>query len=119
MCSFAPPCAGNCLHELPSSLSQLTSLQDLNLAGNRLSSLPSSLSCLSSLAKLSLHGNELRELPNDWAPLSKLKGLFLQGNCLEALPEGLGQLQVGDACVCAALAVCVDATLVPSQAQLT
>lgn len=91
-----PACpTGNCLSQIPDSLTQLVHLQDLNLSGNRLQRLPDGIGAFTALVKLSVHGNQLQELPLDgWQHLQRLDELCVQGNCLNDLPNSLAQLGV-------------------------
>jgi len=54
---------GNCIREIPYSLTQLVHLEDLNVSGNAITSLPEGIGALTALKKLSLHGNQLTALP--------------------------------------------------------
>jgi hypothetical protein len=88
--------AGNQLHQVPDSLTQLVHLQDLNLSGNFLQELPAGMSALTALTMLSLHGNQLQQLPQQgWQQLASLKEVTLQGNGLRQLPDSFAQLRVG------------------------
>ncbi|GAA4409267.1 hypothetical protein GCM10023187_32300 [Nibrella viscosa] len=80
---------------LPSSLSALTSLQQLRLFGNELSgSLPVSWSALTNLRGLRLDDNQLTEsLPVSWSALTNLQELFLCQNQLSgSLPASWSAL---------------------------
>jgi Leucine-rich repeat (LRR) protein len=90
-----PLSAGNCLSHIPSSLTQLIHLQDLNLSGNCLTSIPEGIGTFTELKKLQLHGNQLRQLPqHGWEQLQHLDEVCVQGNQLTALPDGLAKLGV-------------------------
>ena len=80
------------LNELPESLSQLTSLQSLNLSSSYLTALPEWLGQLTALHSLDLSSNGLIALPEWLGQLTALRSLILSGNQLTALPESLSQL---------------------------
>lgn len=87
--------AGNCLKNVPDSVTQLTHLQDLNVSGNQLTFLPDGISALTALTMLSLHGNQLQQLPQfGWDQLQSLKEVTLQGNLLTNIPESFAKLGV-------------------------
>ena len=80
---------------LPSSLGDLTNLQELDLYNNQLSgSLPSSLGNLTNLTWLNLHINALSgALPSSLGDLINLQTLLLSGNEFSgSLPSSLGNL---------------------------
>ena len=80
---------------MPSSLTQLVHLQDLNLSGNALTSIPDGINALTDLRKLSLHGNRLQQVPQEgWQHLQQLDEVCLQGNELTAVPASLAKLGV-------------------------
>ena len=82
----------NQLSSLPESIGQLSSLQSLDLWNNQLSSLPQSVGQLSSLQMLNLSDNQLSSLPESVGQLSSLQSLYLWNNQLSSLPEIVGQL---------------------------
>ena len=80
---------------LPSSLGDLTNLQELWLSGNEFSgALPSSLGDLTNLQTLLLNGNEFSgALPSSLGNLTRLQTLWLASNNFSgALPSWLGNL---------------------------
>jgi len=86
---------GNCLPQVPSSITQLVHLEDLNISGNSLAAFPEGIEALTGLHKLSLHGNQLQRLPQDgWQHLQQLDEVCLQGNLLTAVPDSLAKLGV-------------------------
>lgn len=94
------PFAGNCLSQIPNSLTQLVHLQDLNLSGNRLTSIPEGIGTFTELRKLQLHGNQLQQLlQHGWEQLQHLDEVCVQGNQLTVLPDGLAKLGVSQ-CAC-------------------
>jgi internalin A len=80
------------LTELPESVRQLRSLQELLLDGNHLTKLPEWLGQLTGLKALAVSNNQLRKLPESLGQLTQLRELYLEGNDLTELPETLGQL---------------------------
>ncbi|MEW5319309.1 MAG: hypothetical protein WDW38_010469 [Sanguina aurantia] len=86
---------GNCLTAVPSSISRLTALADLNLSGNSLCSLPPTLGNLPSLKHLALNGNALTRLEEGLlSGCGAVTELLLMGNQLATLPESIGALTV-------------------------
>jgi len=74
-------------------MSELRSLQVLNVAGNGLPQIPSAIGSLPSLEKLFLNENELESLPPEIGNLGKLIELNLDENKLVRLPSEMGSLQ--------------------------
>lgn len=79
------------LKNLPSSLSKLTELVELNLNGNNLSELPN-LGNMKNLQKIELRNNKLEKLPVGIDNLQSLKDLYVTGNYLKSLPENIGNM---------------------------
>ncbi|MFA6159341.1 MAG: leucine-rich repeat domain-containing protein [Candidatus Paceibacterota bacterium] len=77
---------------VPSSIDQLSSLQELDLSGNQLTSLPPEIGHLSSLQYLYLSNNQLKSLPREISQLSSLRVLNLNNNQLTSLPPEVGHL---------------------------
>jgi Leucine-rich repeat (LRR) protein/GTPase SAR1 family protein len=84
--------SSNQLTSLPDWLGNLTGLTELNLSGNQLTSLPDSLGNLTGLTELGLSQNELSSLPDSLGNLTSLTELDLSGNKLTSLPDWLGNL---------------------------
>jgi len=80
------------LARLPSKISQLTKLTELNLAHNRFDSLPPELGEFASLTRLDLSNNQLAGLSPQIGRLANLTLLYLCHNQLATLPPELGQL---------------------------
>ncbi len=80
------------LPELPPSLGNLRSLQELVLKSNLLSHIPDWLCGLEKLIVLDVDNNHLENLPPAISNLKNLKELFLRDNYLENLPESLGAM---------------------------
>ncbi|KAJ8902893.1 hypothetical protein NDN08_006213 [Rhodosorus marinus] len=72
--------ANNRIRDVIPFLSQLKSLEALDLSGNLLTSLPVELSKLENLRTLSVCRNKLRSLPPQFTDLRKLENLYLSGN---------------------------------------
>ena len=70
----------NNLTSLPPLISELKSLQILNLTGNKLSQLPVELSLVVSLKELLLFDNQLTFIPPEFGQLYQLDVLGLEGN---------------------------------------
>ena len=80
---------------IPSGLSRLSALEELNLGGNRLTGeIPSALGDLTRLERLTLYGNRLTgEIPSELGNLSRLERLMLYSNRLTGeIPSELGRL---------------------------
>ena len=85
--------SGLALTQLPSSLNQLTQLQELDLSYNQLTTLPDWIGQLTQLREsLNLSGNQLTTLPDSLGQLTQLRGLWLGRNQLTMLPNSFGQL---------------------------
>lgn len=82
----------NQILDLPEWISELTSLEHLNLNINNINKLPNSISMLNHLKELSLWKNELEVLPETIGSLKKLEKLNLRLNQLYYLPNSLGNL---------------------------
>ena len=80
--------------EVPDSLSDLVSLEQLDLSENkdRLIQVPESIRHLSNLKTLNLNRNYLPQLPEWLGELTLLNELELAHNKLEHLPDSIGQL---------------------------
>ncbi len=82
----------NQLTNLPESIGELASLQELTLTGNQLTSLPESIGQLINLKRLWLWDNQLNSLPESIGRLTSIEELWLRDNQLTSLPESIGQL---------------------------
>jgi Leucine-rich repeat (LRR) protein len=80
------------LSQVPSSVWQLSGLQELYLDKNQLSALPAELGDLSGLRKLLLRNTPLSTLPAELGNLSSLEELRLESNLLSTLPAEVGNL---------------------------
>jgi len=76
----------NNISSVPSELSQLKNLKNLDLSHNKISSVPSE---LSQLTYLDLRNNNLTSVPSE---LSQLKYLDLRNNNISSVPSELSQL---------------------------
>ncbi|NVM16177.1 MAG: leucine-rich repeat protein [Candidatus Lokiarchaeota archaeon] len=84
----------NCgLMDLPESISKLKSLSLLNLSENDFEELPDMLYGLKSLKKLDLYENPIEELPHNMGNFSSLEILELAYNKLTSLPESIGSIK--------------------------
>ncbi len=81
------------LTDLPSSIGNLSSLQDIRLFHNQLKTLPDSFGDLKSLKFLNLVKNEVITLPDSLIRLESLQILYLNQNRLTTLPELFGSLK--------------------------
>ncbi len=78
---------GNKLEKFPKIISQITTLEKLNLSENNISSFSDdALFDLENLLELDLSYNELTYLPSSIGKLKKLKKLNLSGNKISSLP---------------------------------
>ncbi len=82
----------NQLRALPPSISNLASLERLDLSHNQLRALPASIGNLASLERLDLSYNQLRALPDAIGHLAGLYGLHIGRNQLRDLPDAIGNL---------------------------
>jgi internalin A len=83
--------SGNELIECSSGLQSLKNLKTLNLSGNKLKSIPSEICELKNLETLNLSNNEIKG--GSLGCLTNLKWLYLNNNKLSDFPEGLFQLK--------------------------
>ncbi|XP_042212367.1 leucine-rich repeat-containing protein 40-like isoform X2 [Homarus americanus] len=86
--------SSNQIGSISPKISNLLSLQVLDLSDNCLTSLPSTLGELTCLHRLTLSHNRLEELPAGAYLLPDLRSLQLDHNNLTALSEDLGNLNV-------------------------
>lgn len=83
----------NNLTQLPLSLEDLQSLEQLFLDNNRLASLPHSVGSLQRLLILSVRKNNLAQLPGSMPLLVNLQQLFVSENAIKEIPLMLGSLR--------------------------
>ena len=81
------------MKEVPVCLTQLSSLEDLNLSYNPLKELPKWIGELKSLRILKITNSGLKELPEEIGLLENLVELNARGNQLEDLPDTIGNLK--------------------------
>ena len=82
----------NGLTTLPPEITQLTSLQTLSLSNNGLTTLPPEITRLTSLQTLQLNDNGLTTLPPEITQLTSLQTLSLSNNGLTTLPPEITRL---------------------------
>ena len=80
------------LEELPESIGELKSLEELFLYCNKIKSLPETFGELILLKKLHLQVNRLEILPHSISNLVFLKELYIEGNNLKEVPDSIGNL---------------------------
>ncbi|KAL1464917.1 hypothetical protein WDU94_004522 [Cyamophila willieti] len=80
----------NIFWELPSSLTYLTSLQELNVSGVELNLIPEDIGNLVFLEVFDVSYNRLNKLPDSMSKLSSLKVLNVSYNNLTMLPDEFG-----------------------------
>jgi Leucine-rich repeat (LRR) protein len=78
---------------VPSSISDLTLLNYLNLRDNKLTSLPNRFSKLKYIAKLNLSENELEEIPECIENYNYLEVLNLESNEIKTVPHFINNLK--------------------------
>lgn len=84
----------NKLTAIPSAISNLPSLEILNLAGNQINQLNAELlKKMGSVRELSLSGNQLTSLPAQIGYLTDIEILFLQNNMIRDLPDEVRNLK--------------------------
>lgn len=91
----------NRLEELPESLGNLKSLNVLNLGSNQLSTLPDSIGNLKHLHTLVLTHNKLRTIPDTIKNLNSLRNLYVERNLFphkydreEILPKVVKDIEI-------------------------
>ncbi|MFT5885370.1 MAG: Leucine-rich repeat (LRR) protein [Arcticibacterium sp.] len=80
------------LKEIPKGIGDLKKLEILDLSGNDFRSLPSTFSNLTSLQELYLENDHLKAIPKGIGNLKKLKILDLSGNDFRTLPSSFSNL---------------------------
>jgi Leucine-rich repeat (LRR) protein len=80
------------LTNIPESIGNLTSLQELYLGDNNLETLPESIGNLTNLQKLRLDDNYLTSIPESIGNLTKPRELNIAFNELTSLPISIGNL---------------------------
>lgn len=96
VCSNVPPFKDNLLNgEIPSEMSALTELKELNLNQNNFFSFPTEIGRLKQLESLMIAANHLRnDLPSELGLLSHLRTLSLTFNNIPGpIPTELGRLE--------------------------
>jgi len=83
---------GNCITQLPTSISKLVNLEVLVLSNNRLKCLPPQISALTHLHELYLSFNSLKTLPNELFLLTQLTDLGIGNNPLTKIPTEFTRL---------------------------
>ena len=81
------------LREVGSALTELTSLEELDLSGNPIKTLPQDLSNFKHLKKLSLDKCQLTEVGSALTELTSLEELHLSWNRIKTLPQELSNLK--------------------------
>ncbi|GFR73898.1 leucine-rich repeat-containing protein [Elysia marginata] len=76
----------------PKAISNLKSLEVLNVSGNQIEHFPPQFTELEKLQVLHMGGNALKRLPSAIKELSKLQVLYLGGNRLSEIPAEVGSL---------------------------
>lgn len=85
--------ACNKINILPEKISQLNFLKELELGLNNLSGLPASIGNLTLLERFSLEQNQLGEIPETMGNLEHLRELVLNENNLQTIPSSFGKLK--------------------------
>jgi len=80
------------LEAIPDSVTQLTSLQWLDLSTNQITAIPDSLRKLVNLQFLNLGANQITAIPDSLAKLTNLRYLNLSGNRITTIPDSLADL---------------------------
>ncbi|XP_002163374.1 leucine-rich repeat-containing protein 58 isoform X1 [Hydra vulgaris] len=83
----------NSLKELPSSISDLCNLQELDASSNQISWISGEIFCLKQINKLELRNNQLQTLPKEFENCSSLKILNLGGNLFTDIPPPIFNLK--------------------------
>ena len=81
------------LTEITAGITQLTSLEELDLSSNPIKRLPEGFASLKRLRKLNLLGCGLTEIGTGITQLTSLEELYLSKNPIKGLPEGFSNLQ--------------------------
>ncbi|MBE9033464.1 leucine-rich repeat domain-containing protein, partial [filamentous cyanobacterium LEGE 11480] len=80
------------ISEIPSAISQLTSLTKLYLSKNQISEIPEWIGGLTELTELDLSENQISEIPSAISQLTSLTKLYLSKNQISEIPEWIGGL---------------------------
>jgi small GTP-binding protein len=83
----------NQIKEIPTTISQLISLQSLNLGRNELKKLPEAIIQLTSLRALELSSNNITKFPESIRKLRNLQALDLSGNKMSEIAEEITLLK--------------------------
>ena len=84
----------NNIKQLPTTMSSLTNLKELNVSFNELESVPESLCFATSLVKMNIGNNfaDMRSLPRSIGNLELLEELDISNNQIRVLPESFRML---------------------------
>lgn len=77
------------LNHLPSELTKLNNIQELDLGFNKFDTIPDQIYKLSSLTKLDLKGNNISEISREILKLKNLKSLYIDDNEIAEIPSFL------------------------------
>lgn len=83
----------NAIEEIPEWISELESLEELDLSGNNILAVPDSIGLLGNLRKLSLHNNRILFVSPELSSLVNLEVLWVQKNAFFALDIVLDKLK--------------------------
>ena len=83
---------GKQLQKIPKELSQLTNLQELYLGSNQIKEIPKELSQLTNLQRLYLDNNQIKEIPKELSQLTNLQYLYSYNNQIKEIPKELQHL---------------------------
>ncbi|KAI9020136.1 hypothetical protein CLU79DRAFT_755787 [Phycomyces nitens] len=83
---------GNLLSRVPNEISEMESLEELDISHNQIKALPSNMQ-ISTLEHLNVSSNQLESLPPSVANCTKLKTLNVSKNHLTTLPADLVELK--------------------------
>ncbi len=84
------------LTRLPLSISQLNSLESLNINGNNLESLPETIAAINTLNTITAANNELETVPSGFGLMGNLALLSLTNNPITSIPQEVCDLQTSN-----------------------